>query len=42
MPAKSKQYEDLLSSNQVLSDTIKLVEDRNQQLSQKLGKLKIV
>jgi hypothetical protein len=32
-PPKSKDYEDILKSNQVLSDTIKSVEDRNHQLS---------
>jgi len=32
-PPKSKEYEDILKSNQVLSDTIKSVEDRNHQLS---------
>jgi hypothetical protein len=41
-PIKSKDYEDIMKSNQMLSDTIKSVEDRNQRLNAKLSSLKIV
>ncbi len=39
---KSADYEDIIKSDQLLSDTIKSVEDRNQQLNAKLSSLKIV